>query len=64
MSHCVKFPLFGSFVSGRGKKTMKNYIIIALIAAFGFAATGCKNTARGIGKDTEKAGEKIQEKVN
>lgn len=42
---------------------MKNYIIIALIAAFGFAAVGCKNTARGIGKDTENAGEKIQEKT-
>ncbi len=43
---------------------MKNYIIIALIAAFGFAAVGCKNTAKGIGKDTENAGEAIQDKVN
>lgn len=43
---------------------MKNYVIIALLAVFGFTAIGCKNTARGIGKDTENAGEKIQDKVN
>lgn len=52
------------FDSETGIKTMKNYIIIVLIAAFGMIAMGCKNTARGIGQDTEKAGEKIQEKVN
>lgn len=28
------------------------------------AATGCKNTAEGVGKDMENAGEKIQEKVD
>ena len=43
---------------------MKNIIIIALIALFGIAATGCKNTAKGIGKDVENTGEKIQEKVD
>jgi predicted small secreted protein len=26
-------------------------------------ASGCKNTAKGIGKDMENAGEKIQEKT-
>jgi predicted small secreted protein len=41
---------------------MKNYIIIALIAVFGIAATGCRNTAEGVGKDMENAGEKIQDK--
>ena len=43
---------------------MKNYIIIALIAAMGFVAVGCKNTARGIGQDTENMGEEIQERVD
>lgn len=59
-----KNPFFCSFDFGKENKTMKNYIIIALIAAFGFAAIGCKNTARGIGKDTENAGEKIQKKMD
>lgn len=55
---------FRSLIPQQGIKNMKNYIIIALIAAFGFVAVGCKNTAKGIGKDTENAGEKIQEKVD
>ena len=43
---------------------MKKYIIIALLAVLGIAATGCKNTAHGMGKDMENAGEKIQDKTN
>ncbi|MEP6662586.1 MAG: entericidin A/B family lipoprotein [Verrucomicrobiota bacterium] len=43
---------------------MKNYIIIAMLALIGFAATGCKHTAHGMGEDMEKAGEKIQDKTN
>ncbi len=34
---------------------------VALLAALVF--TGC-NTMKGLGKDTERAGEKIQEKAN
>lgn len=29
-----------------------------------FAATGCKNTAKGFGKDVENTGEKIQKKMD
>jgi predicted small secreted protein len=55
--------MFSQFDFRTGIKTMKNYIIIALIGAFALAAVACKNTARGIGKDTENVGEKIQEKT-
>lgn len=46
---------------------MKQFIKPLLCSLFvvvlvGFAS-GCKNTANGIGKDMEKAGEKIQEKT-
>jgi predicted small secreted protein len=45
-------------------KLMKNLIVVALIAAFAVIATGCKNTAKGIGRDMENTGEKIQDKVD
>ncbi|MFN0067222.1 MAG: entericidin A/B family lipoprotein [Limisphaerales bacterium] len=40
-------------------------ISISLIAALALlTASGCKNTAKGAGKDIENAGEKIQEKMD
>jgi predicted small secreted protein len=44
---------------------MKTKIILSLfVGLFFLSAVGCKNTANGIGKDMEDAGEKIQEKTN
>jgi predicted small secreted protein len=33
------------------------------VAILALSVVGCRNTARGVGKDVEKAGEKIQEKT-
>ena len=38
-------------------------LTLALSVLFAVFATGC-NTMKGIGKDTERAGEKIQEKAS
>ena len=38
-------------------------LLLAVAAVLVMAATGCKNTAHGVGQDVEKAGEKIQEKT-
>jgi len=39
-------------------------LLLTILAAWlVLVATGCRNTAQGIGKDMEKAGEKIQEKT-
>ena len=38
-------------------------LTLALSVFFAVLATGC-NTMKGIGKDTERAGEKIQEKAS
>lgn len=41
------------------------FLCACLIAvALLFATSGCKNTAKGAGKDIENAGEKIQEKMD
>ena len=46
-------------------KTLINARLLTLFLLLaGVAAAGCKNTASGFGQDMEKAGEKIQEKVN
>jgi predicted small secreted protein len=37
---------------------------LLMAAVLLLAASGCKNTAKGVGKDMERAGEKIQEKVD
>jgi predicted small secreted protein len=37
--------------------------LLLLVAAFAFSAAAC-NTMKGLGKDTEKAGEKIQEEAS
>jgi predicted small secreted protein len=43
---------------------MKTLILAAVLAVFAVSlGTGCK-TAEGFGEDMEKAGEKIQEKVD
>lgn len=39
---------------------MKKIIIALTLAAFGVVLAGC-NTIQGVGKDVEKAGEKVQE---
>ena len=36
--------------------------LLLLVAAFAFSTTAC-NTMKGLGKDTEKAGEKIQKEA-
>jgi len=38
-------------------------VAIVLLALLVVVATGCRNTAHGIGKDMQDAGEKIQEKT-
>jgi predicted small secreted protein len=43
-------------------KNIKTTLIVLLGAAL-FALCGC-NTMKGLGKDTERAGEKIQEKAS
>lgn len=46
-------------------KIPTNLLLLTLFLVLaGTAVSGCKNTASGFGKDVEKAGEKIQEKVN
>lgn len=37
--------------------------LLMLVASFAFSVTAC-NTMKGLGKDTEKAGEKIQEEAD
>lgn len=37
--------------------------MLALVATFAFSTVAC-NTMKGLGKDTEKAGEKIQEEAD
>jgi predicted small secreted protein len=45
-------------------QSMEKHILISLLIIIGAAgAPGCKNTARGMGKDIERTGEKIQEKT-
>lgn len=47
------------------KVTLKQFVVtLFALAVFGSAASGCKHTANGAGKDIEKMGEKIQEKTN
>lgn len=44
---------------------MKTKLILSLfVGLLTLSAIGCKNTASGVGKDMEDAGEKIQEKTN
>ena len=46
------------------KTSIKRCVLSLLVVAFLMsAATGCKNTAQGAGKDIENMGEKIQEKT-
>ena len=45
------------------KSFQKSTLVALALSLFGmFAFTGC-NTMRGLGKDTERAGEKIQDKA-
>lgn len=45
------------------KTKLKSLLILLVATALATAAIGCKNTAEGVGKDMENAGEKIQEKT-
>jgi predicted small secreted protein len=38
--------------------------LLLLVGATGILAAGCKNTAKGFGKDMENTGEKIQDKMD
>jgi predicted small secreted protein len=43
---------------------MKKSLLLVLITSVLLSTSvGCRNTAKGFGKDVERAGEKIQEKV-
>jgi predicted small secreted protein len=42
---------------------MKKIILAGLLAVYALAFVGCKHTAYGVGQDTERVGEKIQEKT-
>jgi len=47
------------------KTNLKSFVTALCAAVFLFTvATGCRNTAHGVGQDIEKAGEKIQEKTD
>ena len=41
-------------------KRLKNIIVILMVISLGFLTISC-NTMKGLGKDVESAGEKIQE---
>ena len=43
--------------------SLKKSALLVLLASVLAAVTGC-NTMKGLGKDTERAGEKIQEKAS
>ena len=43
-------------------KTIKALLLPLVAVTILTTVVGCKNTAKGVGKDIEKAGEKIQEK--
>jgi predicted small secreted protein len=45
-------------------KIIKQTVLSLVIGAIVLIAVGCKNTAEGVGEDVEKAGEKIQKKVD
>lgn len=59
---CAKNETINIYVM---KNTRINRFILILVAAsfLGLAATGCKHTANGAGKDIEQMGEKIQDKT-
>jgi predicted small secreted protein len=42
---------------------LRRISLLLLVAAFAFSTTAC-NTMKGLGKDTEKAGEKIQKEAS
>ena len=42
--------------------TIRRILVVLLIGTFSLSLAAC-NTMRGVGKDTEKAGEKIQEEA-
>ena len=44
--------------------TLKILGLLALLGVFGTAATGCENTASGIGADMEQAGQDLQNQDN
>jgi len=47
------------------KKHFRSFVLPVLASALlVLVGMGCKNTAHGVGKDMEKAGEKIQDKTN
>ena len=47
----------------RMKTKMKSFVIL-MAALITVATSGCRHTAQGVGEDMERAGEKIQDKVD
>jgi predicted small secreted protein len=45
-------------------KTKLKTMVILMAALFTVVVSGCRHTARGVGEDMERAGEKIQDKVD
>ena len=46
------------------KSNLKSFVLgLCAMVILVTLATGCRNTAHGVGQDIEKAGEKIQEKT-
>ena len=45
-------------------KTIKALLLPLVAVTILTTVVGCKNTAKGVGKDIEKAGEKIQDKMD
>ncbi|XYU82311.1 entericidin A/B family lipoprotein [Pasteurella multocida] len=43
---------------------MKKIIAIFLSATFAFALTACETTTKGVGKDIQNAGEKLEQAVS
>ncbi len=44
-------------------KIQRLVLTIFAVALLTLCVAGCRNTARGVGKDVEKVGDKIQEKT-
>lgn len=51
------------YESAMKSNSLRSLVAGAILLALVAVAAGCKNTARGAGKDIEKIGEKIQEKT-
>jgi predicted small secreted protein len=65
----LRFPrrlviVFNQPDGGLPMKLSKLHIAVCLLLLAGVSVSGCANTWHGVGEDTERAGEKIQDSAN